>query len=538
MSDHSTPAPFAIPPIPALVAGPLVEPQEPVLLWVHTGAATIETEESRYRLTAGQALWVPPGVEHCTRTDEGAVVFPLFLRPAELGGELSSVRLVTIPPDWEQWLVHRWDDNSYTREALPGSEQLLRLVAQHTAADRGASPQTGALPLPHSREALHVARSLLRNPGLPRGVEAFAARENVSGKTLQRQFVRETGMTFSLWRTRARIAVAARHLTEGRDIGWTGRCVGYATPTGFTKAFRRHAGITPSDYSRRHAPPDRGAMLPNDDGIDDAVALAIGEPATAPQVPARAFWGRVNPFHELMWVYRGRVLLRIGTHHRVLGQGQAIWIPAGLTHSVEFTAGSLMMTLGTRHGRVHAGVDELIVFAFPPEAEPFLFHTMLSEYTLFRPASGAGALTSRLFYEQFRARRAEASGLTGVLGEIAVALRRDPADRRSLAEWAAQMSASPEELGRTFMAQTGECFPKWRARIRMDVARDLLRLGAAPGQVFRQLGYSSPAAFTRAFAAAHGISPRDYQRRETRRAELRDAASPAARAGAGQPATT
>lgn len=68
---------------------------------------------------------------------------------------------------------------------------------------------------------------------------AFAALERVSVTTLQRQFRDETGMTFSEWRTRARIAAAEGHLADGRNIGWTGRRVGYAPG-------RFHQGVPPA----------------------------------------------------------------------------------------------------------------------------------------------------------------------------------------------------------------------------------------------------------------------------------------------------
>lgn len=514
--------------IPPMVVGPLTEDQEPVLLWVHTGTATVEAAGAVHRLAAGEALWVPPGVTHRTRTDAGAVVFPFFLEPATLPGTLSEVHVVSIPPGWEAWLIHRWDDNSHTRDPLPGSEALLGLIAA-APPRRDGRTGFGALPLPRSREALDVAHALLRHPASPRGVESFAAQQKISAKTLQRQFLHETGMAFSTWRVRSRIATAAGHISEGRTIGWAGRHVGYATPTGFTKAFRNHTGLTPSAYARRHRTPSTGTATGPDevDEVDEvaehAVALAAGTAPAAPPIPPRAFWELVNDFHVLMWVYRGEVQLRIGTHRWALTQGQAIWVPAGLTHAVEFAAGALMMSIGRVYGRAALGVDELVVLSFPPEAETFLLHTMAAEYTAFRPETDRGAFVDALFREQFvTGRDRDAAGLTGLVGEIARALRRDPADPRSLADWAARFGASRKELGREFTTQTGETFPRWRAQLKMAVARQLLTFGDTPGAVSRHLGYASPAAFTIAFTAAHGLPPREYRRRETRRPETGD----------------
>lgn len=501
--------------IPPMVVGPLTEDREPVLLWVHTGSATVEAAGAVHPLVAGEAIWVPPGVTHRTRTDAGAVVFPFFLEPAALSGTLAEVHVVRIPPGWEEWLVHRWDDNSHTRDPLPGSEALLRLVAGPPARPDGP-PVVGALSMPRSAEASEVAHLLLRDPGSRRSVESFAAQQRISARTLQRQFRQETGMTFSTWRTRSRVVAAAGHLAEGRTVGWTGRHVGYATETGFTKAFRSHTGRTPVEHVRGHRA--RSAGTPGPPTGTGPVTEHTAGPATgaAPPVPPRAFWELVNDVHVLMWVYRGAVRLRIGTRRWALHQGQAVWVPAGLNHAVEFAAGSLMMSIGRVHDRATVGVDELTVFSFPPGAETFLLHTMAAEYTAFRPAGSRGRLADTMFRAQFVAGRdPAAAGLTGVVGDVARALRRDPADPRSLAGWAARFGATPKELGVAFTTQTGETFPRWRARLRMDVARQLLTLGDSPGAVARRLGYSGPAAFTGAFTRAHGITPREYRRRET-----------------------
>lgn len=152
-----------------MVVGPLAEEREPVLLWVRTGTATVEAAGTAHALVAGQAIWVPPGVVHATRTDAGAVVFPLFpLEPhgGELPEVLSDVRVVAIPAGWEDWLVHQWLDKSHVRDVLPGADALLDLVAGASPGVAAAAP--GALPMPRSREARDVARALMRDPA-PRG---------------------------------------------------------------------------------------------------------------------------------------------------------------------------------------------------------------------------------------------------------------------------------------------------------------------------------------------------------------------------------
>ncbi|MFB7918196.1 helix-turn-helix domain-containing protein [Streptomyces sp. NPDC056061] len=113
---------------------------------------------------------------------------------------------------------------------------MLDLVANARPADtahRDCRPLP-APPLPTSPEALAAARTLLQNPSHGAGVVELAQSAGVGVRTLQQQFLKETGLPFARWRTAARVATAASLLGLGHDIGWTGRQVGFSTPAGFT----------------------------------------------------------------------------------------------------------------------------------------------------------------------------------------------------------------------------------------------------------------------------------------------------------------
>ncbi|WP_181410932.1 helix-turn-helix domain-containing protein [Nocardioides humi] len=506
--------------IPPTATGPVIEDRSVVLLYVHTGTATIETAGTVRRLAAGEAVWVPPGIPHRTRADAGAVVLPIFPRSDELPEALTTTRTITVPPTWARWLVQRHVDDCHlahdVQDALPDTGTLLGMIARAPSSDDERWTGAEALRLPVSHAALSTARTLLRDPGTPMSLTSFAARESVSVKTLQRQFHRETGLAFADWRSRARVVAAARHLAAGRTVGWTGRHVGYATPAGFTKAFRRLVGLTPRAYAGRARERSSATRTAPDAVVGHVAALAAEAAPEPPAVAARRTWTRVNGEHVLLWMYCGEADVRVGSRDIRLRAGHALWLPAGVPNAVEGLAGSVAVPLGYSHTPVGLDVDDLSVLSFPPEAQDFLLHTSLVSYTLFQPARRRRSFVEELFRAQFIADRdtAATAGLTGAVGTVTRAMRRDPSDARSLLEWAAHLGTSPRELGREFLSQTGETFPRWRAQHRMDIARWLLCLGDPPGQVAKQLGYSSAAAFTNAFTTAHGMSPSEHQRRE------------------------
>ncbi|BCB88823.1 helix-turn-helix domain-containing protein [Phytohabitans suffuscus] len=76
----------------------------------------------------------------------------------------------------------------------------------------------------------------------------------------------------------------------------------------------------------------------------------------------------------------------------------------------------------------------------------------------------------------------------------------------------------PADIHRTFREQTGMSFARWCYAARMRIARDMLTGGAKPSAVSRRVGYAHLPTFSAAFTRFHGLSPRDYQERETGKA--------------------
>jgi AraC-like DNA-binding protein len=100
--------------------------------------------------------------------------------------------------------------------------------------------------------AATVARALLQNPADRTELREWAARLHVSMKTLQRDFVREYGISYRRWRTQLRLRIS-RVLLETQPVAEVAHRVGYASPSAFIAAFAREYGYTPGRRSARGA---------------------------------------------------------------------------------------------------------------------------------------------------------------------------------------------------------------------------------------------------------------------------------------------
>ncbi len=139
-----------------------------------------------------------------------------------------------------------------TPDGDPGTTKLGQLHSFFE--DQLAVPIVPALhlPLPEDARLRRLCAALLANPANSELAASWATRIGVNASTLDRCFRRETSLTFVEWRQRARLFRAVVLLAGGARVGIAAWACGYASPSAFTVAFRRHLGIMP-----RHVRPRR-----------------------------------------------------------------------------------------------------------------------------------------------------------------------------------------------------------------------------------------------------------------------------------------
>ena len=96
------------------------------------------------------------------------------------------------------------------------------------------------------------------------------------------------------------------------------------------------------------------------------------------------------------------------------------------------------------------------------------------------------------------------------LRALCEAVLRAPADRATLAQWAADAGASERTFARLFREQLGMTYPQWRQQAILAHALPLLARGYPVGMVAAASGYASDSAFTAMFKAAIGYTPSQF----------------------------
>ncbi|MYV61266.1 AraC family transcriptional regulator, partial [Streptomyces sp. SID4931] len=152
---------------------------------------------------------------------------------------LPELTRFDVPGDWQDWLIQLFNlqvtpfsGHGYSPEAIaellrrPGTRPPSPAALDHGPApeapateERHPAPETLAAPtMPRARGARAVAEELMHDPALDLTVERWAARVLSSARTLRRDFLAETGLTFEQWRLHCRLGAAVEFLAAGYDV--------------------------------------------------------------------------------------------------------------------------------------------------------------------------------------------------------------------------------------------------------------------------------------------------------------------------------
>ncbi|WP_084430456.1 AraC family transcriptional regulator [Kibdelosporangium aridum] len=223
-------------------------------------------------------------------------------------------------------------------------------------------------------------------------------------------------------------------------------------------------------------------------------------------LPGTRFDWHEHDAHQLNWAEDGALTIGTATGTWVLPPTRALWIPAGVRHTTGSSRSTKMRSLLIHSDLVPWTVPTVIRVG--PLLGPLLSY--LCSSLAAGPRSRAEALLQDLLDPVPTAPIELPMPQSDRTLRIAAALRIDPADGRTLAEWGRVVGASSRTLARLFGAETGLGFAEWRTRLRLTHALGLLAGGTSVAATAHLVGYSTPSAFVSAFRRTTGTSPARY----------------------------
>ncbi len=225
------------------------------------------------------------------------------------------------------------------------------------------------------------------------------------------------------------------------------------------------------------------------------------------------------PFHrhrraQLVYASRGVMTVTTRAASYVVPPQRAVWMPSGVDHKIDAQSDVAMRTLYIAPGEV-VGLPEGVCVLQVTSLLRELIVCAVESGPRYAPDSPQSRMMS-VILDQIGAQNVAALVLpipTDLrLLRITNALNENPADRRSLDEWAANVGASKRTIGRLFNAETGMSFQAWRQQRRLLRALELLAMGERVTAVALELGYDNTSAFISMFRRCLGTTPKRYLR--------------------------
>lgn len=215
-----------------------------------------------------------------------------------------------------------------------------------------------------------------------------------------------------------------------------------------------------------------------------------------------------HPMHELVWVRNGTLTARVGGRVFTVSQGSGLWLPAGQLHAGRLTAKVELYDAFFAPEHTPAGFTSPMSIAMTPVLESLLIHLGRRDLD-----AGARARAEAVVLDVLEPSPQQLClPLPGDprIDAIAEILLADPADRRSLEEWARDRGSSVRTIARAFRTSTGLSFAQWRQSLRIHHALTLLAEGREVRETSDLLGYAQPSTFIDAFRRVMGATPGAY----------------------------
>jgi AraC-like DNA-binding protein len=219
-----------------------------------------------------------------------------------------------------------------------------------------------------------------------------------------------------------------------------------------------------------------------------------------------------HDWHQLIYASEGVMWVQTVQGDWVVPPNRAIWVPAGVEHSIEMTGSVFVQTLYLAMALSHSLPSRCCAVNVSPLLRELIRHIV--NLGPLDPSDPARSRVIAVLVDQLNAMSTIPLQLPWPADErarrAAAWLRAHPEDPGVLKQVARKVSLGVRTLERLFRKETGLTFGKWRQQLRLLHALRLLAAGQSVTTVALAVGYDSPSAFIAMFKRTLDVTPRWY----------------------------
>jgi AraC-like DNA-binding protein len=216
------------------------------LLYGATGIMRVDTADATWTVPTRRAVLIPSNTDHRVQMRD-VTTRSLYLEPAAVPWFPTRCQVVDVSPLLRALLLAAVEVPAlYDRHGRDGA--LIELILHEI---QSVTPLPLDLPMPTHDDLRRRCEAFATAPSIQGLPARWAAELAVSGRTFNRLFRAETGLTFQQWRQRACVLQAIRLLSSGSSVTATAATLGYETPASFSAMFVSQVGSTPKSFRPR-----------------------------------------------------------------------------------------------------------------------------------------------------------------------------------------------------------------------------------------------------------------------------------------------
>jgi AraC-like DNA-binding protein/quercetin dioxygenase-like cupin family protein len=214
------------------------------LIYAAEGVVTVSTDSGAWVAPAERAVWIPAGVAHAVKMVGAVSTRSVLIEPDACEGRGVSCQVLTVSTLLRSLLIAA--TNVPAEYDLEGRDGLVMALLVAEILQAPIVPL--AVPFPRSAALARKCHAFLARPDAKVAIDDWSAALGVSRRAFTRAFRRETGLSFTAWRTQACLLAALPRLAAGETVTSIAVDLGYDSPAAFATMFRRLLGIPPSQY--------------------------------------------------------------------------------------------------------------------------------------------------------------------------------------------------------------------------------------------------------------------------------------------------
>jgi AraC-like DNA-binding protein len=219
-----------------------------------------------------------------------------------------------------------------------------------------------------------------------------------------------------------------------------------------------------------------------------------------------------HDWHQLIYASEGVMWVHAALGDWVVPPNRAVWVPAGIEHSIDMVGPVLIQTIYLATGISDELPARCCAVNVSPLLRELVRHT-IAIGILDRKVPAQARLLAFLI-DQLTVLPMIPLQLPSPADEracrAAAWLREHPEEPGLIKQVAKRVGSSPRTLERLFQRETGMTFGKWRQQLRLLHALRLLAAGRAVTAVALDVGYDSASAFIAMFRRTLGTTPNRY----------------------------